>query len=104
MAGLSHVYETQHIAGIEAWAATFGYKFKVQTEAGATGVAGAVATVSVVEGDNGASDDGFRNLAGAANMGGSDLVSNESLTFVAVDYSTPWLPLAAALNSYWAPG
>lgn len=97
-------YEKEHIAGIEKWAATFGFKYKAQSEAGATGVAGGEASLGVVEGDNGAVDDGFRNLAAAANMGGTNLVSNESLTFVAVDYTTPWLPLAAALNSYWGPG
>jgi hypothetical protein len=97
-------YENEHIAGIEKWAATFGFMFKAQAEAGATGVAGGEASLGVTEGDNGAVDDGFRNLAAAANMGGTNLVSNESLTFVAVDYTTPWLPLAAALNSYWGPG
>jgi hypothetical protein len=54
---------TEHIAGIEAWAAAFGFKVKAQAEAGPASVAGAEPPLSVDEGDNGAADDGLRNLA-----------------------------------------
>lgn len=101
---LAREYENEHIAGMKSWAATFGYTFKAQAEAGARGIAGGEASLGVVEGDNLAAGDGFRNLAAAANLSGTNLVSNESLTFVATDYATPWPPLAAALNSYWGAG
>ena len=48
---------------IEAWAATFGFKVKAQAEAGPASVPGSEPSLSVGEDDNGATGDGFRNLA-----------------------------------------
>ena len=101
---LSHLYETEHIAGIEQFAAEFGFRFKNQSEAGAPGVAGAEPGLGVVEGDNGSGDEGFRNMAGAVNLAGTHLVSDEALTFVAIDYATTWSTYDAALNQYWGTG
>jgi hypothetical protein len=101
---LSHLYENEHIAGLKRFAAAFGHGFKNQSEAGSAGVAGAEPGLSVVEGDNGAGDEGWRNMAAAAALAGTNLVSDEALTFVANAYDNQWLQLDRALNQYWGTG
>lgn len=96
-------FDTNHIDGLEAWASKFGYKYKLQGEAGVTGLTGADPKISVIEGDNSATDDGWRNLAAAANLTGSNIVSDEATTF-GKDYTTDWDDLIQGVNLDWAGG
>jgi hypothetical protein len=105
-AALGADYNDNHAVALQRWAEnTLGYNFKQQVEGGggAPGFPGVDPFIGIQEGDNAASDDAWRELQGAANLNGSNIVSDEALTFGS-DYTTPWLSDVEALNLDWAGG
>ena len=103
-ATLGQDFTNNHINAIQEWAKqTLGYNFKQQSY-GAPGVQYAQLPLGVqeVSADSGAAEDG-RNLAGAANLTNTNLVSAEALTRTG-DYTTPWLTDVQGLNLDWASG
>jgi hypothetical protein len=103
-ASLGQDFTNDHVVALQDWAKrTLGYNFKVQAEGGAPGITGAEPLAGIQEGDNGATDDAWRNLQGAANLNGTNLVSDEALTF-GTDYTTAWEADVKGLNLDWAGG
>lgn len=102
-ANLGQDFTTKHLNPIQDWAkSTLSYNFKQQSYT-APGVQYANDTpVQEVSADNGAAEDGL-NLAGQANLAGTNLVSAEALTGT-TDYTTPWTTDVKGLNEDWASG
>lgn len=101
---LGHDFTQHHVVALQKWAKrTLDYNFKVQAEGGAPGITGVEPLAGIQEGDNGATDDSWRNLQGAANLNGTNIVSDEALTF-GTDYTTGWTADVEALNLDWAGG
>lgn len=99
-------FTEHHVVALQNWAQhTLGFQYKVQAESGggSPGIMGSEPLAGVQEGDNGATDDSWRLLQGSANLNGSNLVSDEALTFGG-DYNTDWNALVQALNLDWAGG
>lgn len=100
---LGRLYRAAHVDGIRDFAGRFGYVYRAQIQAGSTGVSGAEAGAGVQEVDNQPGDPA-RNLLGAANLNGTKILSAESLTSEARDYTNTWKPLVTGLNILMGSG
>ncbi|UDY25189.1 glycosyl hydrolase [Nocardioides sp. Kera G14] len=96
---LGHLYQTEHAALIKKWAASFGYTYRAQAYTlSGLDIDAAASAVDIPEGDNSSAGDGLRELSGAVNLTGKQMLSMESCTFACSTNST-WEEILKVVNS-----
>lgn len=89
---LSELYIENHADHMMSWSKSLGMKFRAQVYGLPTDAMSASAAISIPEGESlGFKNMGdYRSLAGAANMMGLNLISNEACAFAGAAYSVTW--------------
>lgn len=89
---LGEMYVENHAGHMTSWSKSLGMKFRAQVYGLPTEAMAASAAIDIPEGESlGFKNMGdYRSLAGAANMKGLKLISNEACAFAASAYSITW--------------
>ena len=89
---LGEMYIENHANHMTSWSKSLGMKFRAQVYGLPTEAMAAAAAIDIPEGESlGFKNMGdYRSLAGAANMKGLNLISNEACAFAASAYTVTW--------------
>ncbi|KAH8882940.1 secreted protein [Thozetella sp. PMI_491] len=103
---MGQLYVDYHAKHMREWSAAQGMKFRAQTYGLPTEAMASSAAVDIPEGESlGFKNMGdYRSLAGAANMKGLSLISNEACAFAASAYTVTLKLLLQTLNPIFTSG
>jgi hypothetical protein len=103
---MGELYVTNHVTVIKRWANSMGMRLRAQPYGLPADCMSAMAALSIPEGETlefkNLGD--FRSLAGAANMAGLPLLSNEACAFAGGAYPTTWQEVIRTLNPVFSTG
>lgn len=103
---MGDLYISKHADPIRKWANSLGMELRSQPYGLPTDAMGAMAAVNIPEGESLSFKNlgDYRSLAGAANMAGLRLLSNEACAFAGGAYSTTWQLVLQTLNPIFTAG
>jgi hypothetical protein len=103
---LGQMYLDNHVATVKPWAHGLGMKMRAQTYGLPTDAMSSEGAVDIPEGESlqfkNLGD--YRSVAGAANMAGLKLMSNEAAAFAGAAYSVTWDLVLQTLNPIFTTG